>query len=107
MENKIIEEILKEKQRQISLWGVQNHNIVDNNYYLNNIRIRYGLPTEEQAKYSCNQHTENKTLTWGDIIVEELAEALNAKTPEEMKEELIQCGAVIVSMIESLERNGK
>lgn len=107
MENKIIEEILKEKERQVSLWGVQNHNIV--NYEIpHELRMSYySLPREEKAKKNCNKAAKEGILTWGDIIVEELVEALNAKTPEEMREELIQCCAVLLSMVESLQRNGK
>lgn len=105
MENKIIEEILKEKERQVSLWGIQNHNIIP--YNTTNISDYYNLPSEKIAKYNCNKAAEIGNLTWGDIIVEELVEALNAKTSEEMREELIQCCAVLLSMVESLQRNGK
>ena len=101
----IIEEILEERKRQDAKWGVQNHNII--NYKEANHLQYYGLPSELTAKFNCENAAKEGNLTWGDIVVEELVEALNAKNYKDMREELIQCGAVILAMIESLDRNGK
>ena len=48
------------------------------------------------------------TLSHADIILEELAEAFDAPTPELMREELIQSAACIVKAIEAIDwqRNG-
>lgn len=43
------------------------------------------------------------TLSHGDIILEELAEAFDAPTPELMREELVQAAACVVKAIEALD----
>jgi hypothetical protein len=104
---KIIDATLEERIKQDAKWGEQNHPIIDNTYTSKSMYLRYNLPSEEEAKNMCNTYALNKELTWGDIIVEELVEALCAPNKKLMREELIQCAAVIVAMIESLDRNGK
>lgn len=103
----IIEEILEERRRQDEKWGVQNHKIVTDTVPHELLMTYYSLPREERAKKNCDTATKEGILTWGDIIVEELVEALNAKDYKDMRTELVQCGAVILAMIESLDRNGK
>lgn len=102
MSNKIpiLQEISRERVRQDEKWGEQNHPIV-------NEEIFRGFISEQSAKDWCDIAAQEKCLTWGHIVIEEIAEALHAKTKESMREELIQCAAVVVAMIESLDRNGK
>lgn len=101
----IIESILNERIKQDEKWSIQNHPII--NYNSKNISRYYNLPSEKTAKSLCNNAAKHGKLTWGDIVVEELVEALCAPNKELMREELIQSAAVIVAMIESLDRNGK
>ena len=96
----IYTEIIKERVRQDEKWGQQNHEIINQNCL--NTAV-----SETTAKFLCEQAVKNNTLCWGDIIIEEVAEALYAPNKKLMREELIQCAAVIVAMIESLDRNGK
>jgi len=103
----ICEEIKKERDRQNDKWGQQNHDLVDYTYTPEGMNRCYEILSEERAKYLCESSVKHGNLTWGHIIVEELVEALCAKTVKEQREELIQCGAVIVAMIESLDRNNK
>ena len=103
----IYSEIISERIKQDEKWGIQNHLIVDDSYVPEGMHLRYGLPSEKRVKELCDSLSKKNELTWGDIIVEELVEALNAPNKESMREELIQCAAVIVAMIESLDRNGK
>lgn len=107
MENKIIEEILKEKERQVSIWGEQNHLSVYENYKESDCEDKYGIVIEENAKFLCEDAVNKKELTWAHIAVEELSEVINAKNEKDRREEIIQLCAVLVSWIESLERNGK
>jgi NTP pyrophosphatase (non-canonical NTP hydrolase) len=99
MEN-IFQEIKQERVRQDEKWKEQNHPIV-------NEEVIRGFISEQSAKDWCDIATQEKCLTWGHIIIEEIAEALHAPNKESMREELVQCAAVIVAMIESLDRNGK
>lgn len=96
----IYTEIIKERQKQDEKWKEQNHPIV-------NKEVKRNFISEQSAKDWCDAASQEKCLTWGHIIIEEIAEALNAPNKESMREELIQCAAVIVAMIESLDRNGK
>jgi len=109
MSNKIpiLQEISRERTKQDEKWGEQNHPIVDEFTKPFGIYATYKLPSEETAKNLYNEADKKGVLTWGHIITEELVEALSANNKEDMREELIQCGAVIVAMIESLDRNGK
>ena len=103
----IYTEIIEERARQEARWGQQNHDLVDYTYTPEGMNRCYEILSEERAKYLCESSVRHGNLTWGHIIVEELVEALCAKTVKEQREELIQCGAVIVAMIESLDRNGQ
>lgn len=105
--DKIIMAIKNERLRQDNLWGEQNHPIIDSTFISDKMYLRYDIPSEENCKYMCETLSKNNDLTWGDIILEELVEALCAKNKEDMKTELIQCASVIFAAIESLDRNGK
>ena len=103
----ILQEISRERNKQDEKWKEQNHPIVDNSYVSDGMSLRYGLPSEKRVKELYDSLSKRGELTWGDIVVEELVEALCAPNKELMREELIQCAAVVVAMIESLDRNGK
>jgi hypothetical protein len=45
-----------------------------------------------------------ETLTWADILEEEIAEALAESDPVKLRAELVQSGAVIVAWIEAIDR---
>lgn len=64
----------------------------------------YGLPSSKKARRLCDQETETGDLSWGHVLVEELAEVLDAKTDEERREELVQLAAVCFAAIENLDR---
>lgn len=106
----IYSEIISERIKQDEKWGEQNHPIVNSlKTYDNHLPIleEYDICNEERAKFLCNWNAQMKTLTWGHILIEEVSEVLHAPNKELMRGELIQCAAVIVAMIESLDRNGK
>jgi len=44
------------------------------------------------------------TVTWADILLEEVAEAFAEDDPAKLREELVQSGAVILKWIEKLDR---
>jgi len=100
----IYTEIIEERNRQDAKWGEQNHQVVAEMF---NSLDDYGIVNEEQAKYLCNEAASNGFLKWSHIIVEELSEAIHAKTKEEMRKELIETAACCVAAIESLDRNEK
>lgn len=111
---KIIEEIIVERARQEAKWGQQNHPIVDRNLSstwaahpeitAQNLALHYGVPTEENGKSRCENSFKDGSGTYMHIIVEELAEAVGAKTRQEMRVELIQTAACVIAAIESMDR---
>ena len=92
---KVVDECSREMDRQYVLWGVQNHP-----------SVRDGMPAEQQsysyigmssttARELVEKRAELGSLTYADIAIEELAEALDAPTEEERRAELVQLMAVI------------
>lgn len=114
MEN-IIQEIREERARQDEKWGQQNHPILDQ-VLLNRVGSctpermceEYEIPTENRAKGNLEFEFGKGSGTYMHILVEEISEAASClKDTESMRKELIQCAAVTVAMIESLDRNGR
>jgi hypothetical protein len=101
----ILQEISRERIRQNEKWGEQNHPIINEGEF--DLFHNYGIIDEETAKTYCEDGVKDGDLCWANILVEEVSEALCAPNKELMREELVQCAAVIVAMIESLDRNGK
>jgi hypothetical protein len=91
--------IREERERQDKKWGPQNHPS------FTEWAQGYGIPTEDEAEVNCDAAFALGHGTWSHILIEELAEAVFAKTEEKRKEELIQVAAVAIAWIESIERN--
>lgn len=115
MKNSIFEEIIAERDRQEKKWGQQNHPILDQ-VLLNTdgsctperMCEEYEIPTEVRAKSLCEGNFSRGTGTYMHILIEEISEAASClKDTEALRKELIQCAAVVVAMIESLDRNGR
>ena len=88
--------IFDERERQDKKWGEQNH------------------PDGTSAEYrwiadayreSCELSSRAGELTWHDILMEEVFEALAETDPEKLELELIQAAAVIVAWVEKLRRH--
>jgi hypothetical protein len=97
---KVMRQIAAERSRQDELWGEQNHPIRhkgDQAFY------QYEL---DSARKNCEAREKNGTLAWIDIAREEYWEAFTENDPAAQRHELVQLGAVIVSMIECIDRNG-
>lgn len=108
----IYTEIIEERQRQEAKWGQQNHPIVIINRdpedsYEDAVASKYEIPTESRSKILCESAVLTKSLTWAEILIEEVSEALCAKTKKEQRKELIEVAAVAIAAIESLDRNGR
>ncbi len=118
--------IVEEMWRQHQKWGEQNHPDLDPNptkledpNYPDDIDDReiqvlhareLEIPTAYGARYNCERAVANKTLNWGVILIEEVAEAIEQgalKNEAELKKELVQCAAVCSSWIQSINRRKK
>jgi len=108
----IMTEILKEVKSQRVKWGEQNHPSLDPHLERSGGRgeamnAYYKIPSEELAKQLVTRALKNDRLTWAHIAIEELCEAIGAKSGPDMRAELIQTAAVLVSWINSIDRNSE
>ena len=94
MTEKLIGQVQMELNRQLGLWGEQNH--LDGTGGYDEVL--------EQARLDCRQALIYKCLNWKHILAEEVAEVFNETSPENLKEELIQVIAVATAWIECIER---
>lgn len=103
---KALAAIQAECQRQQEKWGQQNWpSLLE--VEPDKICHEYKIAKEATYKQVVETAYANGTLTWADILMEEIAEAISTTNPEDLKTELTQCAAVIVSWIESIDRNGR
>ena len=104
--NKILNEILEERERQDKEWGIQNYpSIIPTIKSSSEASDYYGVPHEYVAKSNCDEACRANSLTWADILVEELAESINSPDDSHRRKELIQLAACCVANIESIDRN--
>lgn len=99
-------EILSERKAQDAKWGEQNHPMI-----LLTPAVDLGVIQSqvEVKREICNTFFPAGIGTWKHILDEEVWEAYEQAAlgnQEELRKELIQVAAVVVAMIESLDRNG-
>ncbi len=94
----VLDEIQTERDRQDAKWGEQNH------------EDGTGGPFFERgaklARIRCENAFKEARGTWEHILSEEFYEALAESDPTKLREELIQCGAVICAWVEAIDRRG-
>jgi hypothetical protein len=62
-------------------------------------------PVARLLQFLCDRADRNDRKTWRHILIEEVVEALAEPTdPAAMRAELVQVAAVVVTMIEDLDR---
>lgn len=92
----VLEEINEERERQRILWGEQQH------------ENGTGQPSSDMwreiYRNICETKVASGSVTWHDILKEEVYEAFAESDPEKLREELVQVGAVCVSWIEAIDR---
>jgi len=103
----IFDQVSEELDRQLVKWGVQDHPCFDpllTSPTAVKRNVWYEMPTEERAKFLCQLAEKKGNLSWTHILVEEVAEAIAEPDESKRRVELIQCIAVLVSWIESIDR---
>lgn len=108
-----LNDVRQERFRQDEKWGVQTHlhthpsllEAVDPEKWVSDF---YGVPTETEAKLSVETAAKQGDLTWGDILLEEVVEALTARDNKALlRKELVQVAAVAIAWIEQIDRESK
>jgi len=127
--HEVLCEINAERTRQDAKWGEQNHPDVDRvltdrgpspqdpvrfpgGCSPRRMAEHYGVPTTRCAKAECDGAAEIGQCTWAHILVEEVAEAIEAACESQqgrmsvdaLRAELVQVAAVAVSWIEAIDR---
>lgn len=111
-----LDDVVAERERQDAKWGEQNHPSVDpvltrrsGGCTPQRMAEEYEIPSATRAKWLCGIRHKRGDGTWADIVVEELAEAVEAAVEYgdasvELRVELVQTAAVIVAWIEAIDR---
>lgn len=102
--DRVLQEVLAERARQDERWGEQNHPVHDPEdpagvFLLG--RSYAALEQEAKARFAAGRRS------WALVELEEVFEALSAKTPEEARAEFIQVAAVAVAAVESIDRQAE
>lgn len=96
--NAVLTEIFYERVRQYDKWGVQNHidgtgpETVPEDY-------------ADRMKAVVDSSAAAGTLTFHQILMEEVAEALSEDDPKALRAELIQVSAVAAAWIQKIDRD--
>lgn len=111
---RVMDEVAAERERQDAKWGQQNHPDDRPGAWWNGrgdgsaVRRRceeFRLPSPASARDQCDHNARMGDLAWGDILVEEVAEAVGAAhDPAALRAELIQVAAVAVAWVEAIDR---
>lgn len=126
--HEVLGEIDAERTHQDAKWGEQNHPDVDRVLTAHGIEQKlvgfaggctsqrmaeeYGVPTAYHARSACDGAARIGQCTWAHILVEEVAEAIEAgcesqqgrASVDALRAELVQVAAVAVSWIEAIDR---
>ncbi len=101
-------DIMEERRRQEAKWGEQNHPNADPAVLKDAVALCrfYKIPTEQEAKDTCEARAREGKVTWADITLEEFSESFEAlaQSEEVARTELVQLAAVVVSWIECIDR---
>lgn len=105
----VAEEVAQERIRQDAKWGEQNHPSIHHKLVGSApaTSVVYGVPAASIARARCDAMDSVGAVTWAHILVEEVAEAVEAasiSTAAELRTELIQVAAVCVAWVECLDR---
>lgn len=94
--------VATEVRRQFMKWGRQTHPCAPEGSP-DDVAFELGMPTADVAKTACDMAAEEGRLTWAHILVEEVAEAIEAATldpdSDDVDVELIQVAAVAISWL--------
>lgn len=92
----VLSDITAERKRQDAKWGEQNW------------PDGTGAPIWEAeaaaAKSATDANAQNGSVTYGDILIEEVYEAMAESDAANLREELIQVAAVAVAWVEKIDR---
>lgn len=95
----MISELNEEIKRQNIKWGEQNHPVIHKEW-----ADSYKLEADGY-RIDCDYYAKEGHVTWGDILLEEVYEALAETNTDKQIEEFIQVAAVALQIAASIDRN--
>lgn len=100
---RVLSEVHGERQAQDAKWGQQNHpdGTGPDRVWAFTGPAAY---VAEQARANCQRLAGEGFVTWLDILLEEVAEALTEDDPAKLRAELIQVAAVAAAWAEAIDR---
>lgn len=109
-----VADVLTERDRQEFKWGEQNHPIVEEQHVAAPMVAicaarRHSVPTADSARALCDGLARQRRVTYADILVEEVAEAIEASAihgdaSDESRAEWVQVAAVALAIVERIDR---
>lgn len=101
----IAAETVQERVNQIDKWGEQNWPDFPPDLVGSDVNQHYNIPFENEAKGAVETRFRHHEGTYGDILIEEVAEAFSSTTKAELRAELIQVAAVAQAWVEKIDRD--
>ena len=92
----ISREVLSERDRQDARFGEQNHP--------DGTGSASDGKRADAARALCDSSTKHGSLTWKEVLDEEVREAFAESDPPRLREELIQVAAVAAAWAEAIDR---
>lgn len=101
-----IRQVIDERARQDATWGEQNHPDGTGPDWPALYVPAGGTAADARdlARRLCQGLASHGAVSWGDIIREEVCEALAEADPRELRRELVQVAAIAVAWIEAIDR---
>ena len=109
-----LDAVLAERQRQDAKWGEQNHPMTPRGQNRSVSPEHFacevlGVPTAREARESCDNAHRRGDGTYAHILVEEVAEfveacVLHGDASDEARAEMVQVAAVALAMLECIDR---
>lgn len=96
----VLRAVWEEREAQDTKWGVQNHPDIYQSLY-------YPIESAERARALTNVRSAAKQISYADILLEEVAEAIEAAMEGDKNaliDELVQVAAVAVAWVEKIDR---
>ena len=105
----VLKEVAAERQRQEAKWGEQDHadGTGPRHFFLGkglDAPATYGY-LRDRATEITDSNANNGRITYADIFLEEVFEALAETDQDKLREELVQTAAVAVAWVEKIDRD--
>lgn len=92
----VLQDVARERIRQNGLWGEQHHPDGTKD------SVEYRRK-REHYQILCKKAAQEKKVTWADILLEEVFEAMAEEDPAKLRTELVQAAAVITAWAEDID----